>query len=108
MLKKILILGSSGQIGQHLCSYLTEKKFTILRADIVNSKNQDLRNQNNRIISSMIKKSDFVFFLAFDVGGSRYLKKYQNSSDFILNNISIMANTFTLLKKEKKRFYFCK
>jgi nucleoside-diphosphate-sugar epimerase len=106
MLKKILILGSSGQIGYHLCSYLTEKKFTILRADIINSKNQDLRNQNNKIISRMIKQSDFVFFLAFDVGGSRYLKKYQNSSDFILNNISIMANTFALLKKEKKNFIF--
>jgi nucleoside-diphosphate-sugar epimerase len=106
MLKKILILGSSGQIGQHLCSYLTEKKFTILRADVINSKNQDLRNQNNKIISRMIKQSDFVFFLAFDVGGSRYLKKYQNSSNFILNNISIMANTFALLKKEKKNFIF--
>ena len=105
MLKKILILGSSGQIGYHLRRYL-KKKFTILSADIIDSKNQDLRNQNNKIISRMIKQSDFVFFLAFDVGGSRYLKKYQNSSDFILNNISIMANTFALLKKEKKNFIF--
>ena len=106
MIKKILILGSSGQIGQHLCQFLKKKNFIIFKSDIIINENQYLRIQNNRLTHKMIKKSDFVFFLAFDVGGSKYLKKYQNSSEFILNNISIMANTFSLLKKEKKNFIF--
>jgi len=50
--------------------------------------------------------SDFVFFLAFDVGGSRYLKKYQHTFDFINNNTRIIANVFGLLEKYNKRFVF--
>ena len=50
--------------------------------------------------------SDFVFFLAFDVGGSRYLKKYQHTFDFINNNTRMLANTFDLLKTYDKRFVF--
>ena len=53
-----------------------------------------------------IKKSDFVFFLAFDVGGSRYLKKYQRTYDFLINNLLIMSNVFRLLKKYNKKFIF--
>merc|ERR1711991_260864 len=55
---------------------------------------------------SKIKKSDFIFFLAFDVGGSRYLKKYQNTYQFISNNIRILENTFEIIKKYKKPFLF--
>ena len=53
-----------------------------------------------------IRHSDFVFFLAFDVGGSRYLKKYQHTYDFISNNMSIISNTFNSLKKYNKPFIF--
>ena len=53
-----------------------------------------------------VKESDFVFFLAFDVGGSRYLKKYQHTFDFINNNTRLMANVFGLLEKYNKRFIF--
>jgi nucleoside-diphosphate-sugar epimerase len=47
-----------------------------------------------------------VFFLAFDVGGSHYLKKYQHTFQFINNNTRMMANTFALLEKYRKRFIF--
>ena len=50
--------------------------------------------------------SDFVFFLAFDVGGSRYLKKYQHTYDFINNNAQMMVNVFNALKMSKTRFVF--
>ena len=74
--------------------------------DIVNKKNQDLRKFENSLLISKIKKSDFIYFLAFDVGGSRYLKKYQNTFEFLSNNIRLMENTFTLIKKYKKPFLF--
>jgi len=107
MKKNILILGSEGQIGSHLVSFLKNKKnYNIIRYDITLKKTHDLRNFNNKKLSNVIKKSDFIFFLAFDVGGSKYLKKYENSFKFIENNIKIMQNVFSLIKSYKKKFIF--
>ena len=105
--KKILILGSEGQIGGHLVDYLKiKKRFEIIKFDLVLGKKFDLRNFNNKLLKKYIQQSDFVFFLAFDVGGSRYLKKYQRSYDFLINNILIMGNVFKLLKDSRKKFLF--
>ena len=107
MKKKILILGSSGQIGSHLVEFFNKKKkYEIIKFDIVDGKKFDLRNFNNLKLENLIKKSDFVYFLAFDVGGSRYLKKYQTTFDFMINNFLIMSNVFRLLKKIKKNLFF--
>jgi nucleoside-diphosphate-sugar epimerase len=103
---KILILGSEGQIGDHLHSFLNNNKYKVFGLDILNSSSEDLRNENNKKLKSLIKKVDFVFFLAFDVGGSIYLKSYQNSYDFLMNNIAIMKNVFTQLHKSRKKFIF--
>jgi nucleoside-diphosphate-sugar epimerase len=104
-MKKILILGSDGQIGSHLSIYL-EKKYKVLKFDLANNSSEDLRIDNNVKLISLVKQCDFIFFLAFDVGGSRYLKKYQNSYNFLMNNVSIMKNTFQVIKRFKKRFIF--
>ena len=107
MKKKILILGSSGQIGSHLEEFLKKKKkYEVLKFDILLGKSFDLRNFRNKNIEKYIKKSDFVYFLAFDVGGSRYLNKYQKTYNFMINNLLIMGNVFKLLKKLKKKFVF--
>ena len=107
MKKNILILGSEGQIGSHLYYYLKSKrKFNIVKFDLILGKKFDLRNPNNRLLEKNIKKSDFIFFLAFDVGGSRYLKKYQKTYDFLINNLFILSNVFRLLKKHRKKFIF--
>jgi nucleoside-diphosphate-sugar epimerase len=106
MKKKILILGSEGQIGSYLLLYLKQKGYDVFGYDIVNSNKQDLRLKNNKYFIKLIKKTDFIFFLAFDVGGSRYLKIYQDNYKFISNNILIMENTFLLIKKYKKKFIF--
>ena len=104
--KRILVLGSSGQIGKYLCDYLEERNYTVKKLDIENNKKHDLRIQNNNLLLRYIRSSDYVFFLAFDVGGSRYLKKFQNHYKFLNNNLKIMANTFDLLSKSKKKFLF--
>ena len=106
MNKKFLILGSEGQIGNHLKEYLTKKGHKVFEFDLVRSKNEDLRLDKNNKLIKKIKKSDFIYFLAFDVGGSRYLKKYQNTFQFISNNLRLMENTFSLIKKYKKPFLF--
>jgi nucleoside-diphosphate-sugar epimerase len=101
MQKKVLILGSKGQIGDYLCYYLRKKKYKVFEIDIVRSKKDDLRNFDNKRIKNLFSSADFVFFLAFDVGGSVYLKKYQNTFNFINNNMLIMSNTFSKLKNKK-------
>ncbi len=103
---KILNLGSGGQIGAYLSDYLRKKGHEVFDFDITNGPEQDLTLIPNLSLEHYVKESDFVFFLAFDVGGSRYLKKYQHTFDFINNNTRLMANVFGLLEKHHKRFIF--
>jgi nucleoside-diphosphate-sugar epimerase len=103
---KITILGSSGQIGAYLSEYLRTKGHVVIHFDKTETPNHDMTVIPNQYLENAIEAADFVFFLAFDVGGSRYLKKYQHTFDFINNNTRLMANTFNLLNKYKKRFVF--
>ena len=103
---KITVLGSGGQIGAYLTEYLREKGHKVHEFDVVNGIHQDMTTIPNPELHRVIIDTDFVFFLAFDVGGSRYLKKYQHTFDFINNNARIMVNVFDLLKKYHKKFVF--
>ena len=103
---KITVLGSRGQIGAYLTEYLQDKGHHVYEFDLVNGKDEDMTTIPNPLLEERIADSDFVFFLAFDVGGSRYLKKYQHTFQFINNNCRLMANAFTLLQKYNKRFVF--
>ena len=103
---KITVLGSSGQIGAYLTEYLREKGHVVEEFDVVNGPSQDMTVIPNQYLEFKIRDSDFVFFLAFDVGGSRYLKKYQHTYDFINNNTRLMANVFQWLKEYRKPFVF--
>jgi len=103
---KILNLGSSGQIGAYLSEYLRKKGHTVIDFDKEENPNYDMTVIPNQYLENAIETADFVFFLAFDVGGSRYLKKYQHTFQFIDNNARLMANAFGLLKKYNKRFIF--
>jgi nucleoside-diphosphate-sugar epimerase len=103
---KITILGSSGQIGAYLSEYLRSKGHVVIDFDKVETPNHDMTVIPNQYLENAIEAADFVFFLAFDVGGSRYLKKYQHTFQFIDNNIRLMANAFGLLQKHNKRFIF--
>ena len=103
---KVTILGSSGQIGAYLTEYLRKKGHEVTEFDIVNGEDEDLTQIPNKKLMRDIRMTDFVFFLAFDVGGSHYLKKYQHTYDFINNNTRIIANVFQYLKEYRKPFVF--
>ena len=105
-MKKLLILGSSGQVGAYLTDYLREKGNEVFEFDVINGPNQDLTTIPNGQLEALIYLSDFVYFLAFDVGGSHYLKKYQHTFKFIDNNTRLMANAFGLIEKYNKPFVF--
>ena len=103
---RYLVLGSSGQIGSALTRLLIERQHDILEFDLVRSPQEDLRIPRNAILMQHMRAADFVFFLAFDVGGSRYLKTYQHTFEFLANNTQIMENTFELLRETCKPFVF--
>jgi nucleoside-diphosphate-sugar epimerase len=103
---KITVLGSSGQIGSYLTEYLKSKNYFVREFDIVNSQDQDMTHIPNVYLRNAIMDSDFVFFLAFDVGGSHYLKKYQNTFKFINNNTRMMVNVFGYLEQYQVPFIF--
>jgi len=105
-MKRVLILGSSGQIGAYLNDYLNNKGYEVLEFDIVNGRHHDMTEIPNAELHRKIMLSDFVYFLAFDVGGSHYLKKYQHTFKFLDNNARMMVNVFGLLEKYKKPFVF--
>ena len=103
---RITILGSSGQIGAYLTEYLRGKGHDVREFDVVNGEGQDMTKIPNPDLHARIATSEFVFFLAFDVGGSHYLKKYQHTFKFIDNNARIMANVFGYLNQYKVPFVF--
>ena len=102
---KYLVLGSAGQIGSHLNDYLLRQGDTVLGFDLVASPAEDLR-QSSPLLLDRMQEADFVMFLAFDVGGARYLKTYQHTFEFVSNNVKIMDHVFDALKLTRKPFIF--
>jgi nucleoside-diphosphate-sugar epimerase len=85
---KALILGNLGQVGSALEKHLIESGHEVCGLDLPFF---DLRHRANRLwLTRRIEENDFIYFLAFDVGGSNYLAKHQSSVKFIENNIEIM------------------
>ncbi len=103
---RVLVLGSEGQVGAYLTEYLNNKGYDVLEFDVVNGRHQDMTIIPNAELHRKVMLADFIFFLAFDVGGSHYLKKYQHTFKFIDNNTRLMANAFGLIEKYNKPFVF--
>jgi len=101
----ILILGSSGQIGSALCNYYRRHSIDYLTCDILDSPEFDLR-ESSELIKNLFSNASFVFFLAFDVGGSHYLSKFQGTPVFLENNMKIMLTSFRYLRCTGVPFIF--
>lgn len=100
---RILVLGSEGIIGNTLSKHLENINHEVIRWDVKLSYEHDISNPANiRKLKRVIEDSDFVFFLAYDVGGAKYISNA--GIDFINRNVMIMLNTFNLL--ENKKFVF--
>ncbi len=99
----VLVLGSEGLVGTSLCNELKRNGYTVIHWDMSLSVDHDLSNiVNIQKLKHVIDKVDFVFFLAYDVGGAKYISDV--NFNFINRNIMIMFNTFNLL--ENKKFIF--
>lgn len=103
---KYLVLGSKGQIGLSLCRYLRDQEHEVQEFDLIDGSRFDLRRLWNPDLRRALDACDFVYFLAWDVGGSAYLAQYQDTYDFMMNNVAIMHNVFECLKESKRPFIF--
>ena len=103
---RVTILGSSGQIGAYLTEYLRNKGHEVIEFDKNFDEKHDMTVIPNIKLHGAIHQSDFVFFLAFDVGGSHYLKKYQHTFKFLDNNARMMGSAFEYIQKYNKPFVF--
>lgn len=104
---KILVLGSEGQIGSPFCIMAQKNGHEIVRFDKKITSTQDLSTEvGYKTLSQTIQHCDVVIFLAFEVGGSKFLEKTDKTLDYISENVRLMDNTFRLLRVHKKPFLF--
>lgn len=100
-MKTNLVIGSDGFIGTPFCQFLEKKGEKVIRFDIKHGESEDAR-----IEKLPLSSVDKVYFLAWDVGGSKYLyepKLQKNQLDW---NLVLMKNVFDQLEKSKKDFLF--
>lgn len=105
-IKHPLILGSSGVVGTALVDeYSKREGVTPLRYDVATNPHHDLTKDKTNLRTA-IEVSDFVFFLAYDVGGAKFLDKNKNNISLIQNNSRMMDNAFGALAESGKPFIF--
>lgn len=97
---KNLVLGGSGTIGTALCKHLKDIKEEVINLDLQNG--FDLRTNDLDSYHDV----DYVWFLAWDVGGAKYLMREEHQLGIIYNNTLICQKVFSFLEKTKLPFMF--
>lgn len=94
---KVLVVGSRGIVGKGLVRALDAAGHEVVEWDIKIDRMHDLRREECvPYLTRIVNACDFTFFLAYDVGGAKYLTK--PSAQFLDNNVQIMTNTFRALE----------
>lgn len=98
---KNLVIGSDGFVGKPFCRYLESIGEEVVRFDIKQGEDQD-----GRLVSLNLEGVDRVYFLAWDVGGAKYL--YREDVQFIQLdwNLRLLLNIMPQLKESKVPFLF--
>lgn len=98
--KRNLVLGGSGTIGTALCSHLKDIGEEVINLDIKDG--FDIRIENLYSHS----KVDYIWFLAWDVGGAKYLTNEKHMLNIIRNNTIICQQVFSFIENTKIPFMF--
>lgn len=96
-----LVLGSEGFVGKAFCKYLETKNENVIRVDYKLSPDQDLRYA--KLDFSNIDK---IFFLAWEVGGSKYLYNNNTQLDQIDWNMRLLTNIMPQIYQSNIPFLF--
>lgn len=98
---KNLVIGSEGFIGKVFCNFLINQGEEVVRFDIKRDAAEDARTAK-----LPLSDIDRVYFLAWDVGGAKYLYKEDAQLGQLDWNISLLQNVMNQLKESKKPFLF--
>jgi len=98
---KNLVIGSDGFIGKPFCDFLEKQGEKVLRFDIKRNVKED-----GRKFEFDFKDIDKIYFLAWDVGGSKYLYEKKLQLGQLKWNLDLMRNVFDSIEKQKKDFLF--
>lgn len=96
-----LVIGSEGFIGQPFCKYLEGLGEKVIPFDIKRNRKED-----GRIYQFDFKKVDRVYFLAWDVGGSKYLYQDKLQLSQLYWNLQLLTNMMNQIEKQKPKFLF--
>lgn len=96
-----IILGSEGFVGKPLCDFLESLGEEVIKYDIKRDENEDLRTAKIDL-----DDIDRVYFLAWDVGGAKYLYKQESQFRQLDWNLRLLINTMPQLQVSKKNFLF--
>lgn len=99
---KNLVLGGSGLVGKGLCQHLESIGEEVINIDIKEGGEFDLRTMDLSPYSHV----DFVWFLAWDVGGAKYLTESKNLLNILKNNTILCQRIFAFLEKTGLPFLF--
>lgn len=115
-MKKVLVCGAGGFIGNHLVTDLKKKGYHVVGADLkfpeFSSTDADefyqcdLRNQSdaNNLITGDI---DTIYQLAADMGGAGYVFTGRHDADIMSNSVQINVNILNqLVKKNIKNVFY--
>jgi nucleoside-diphosphate-sugar epimerase len=98
---KNLVIGSEGFIGKSFCEFLEKKNEKVVRFDIKRGKEEDGRTA---IIN--FDDIDHIYFLAWDVGGAKYLYKEDAQIGQLDWNLKLLSNLMPQIGASKKPFLF--
>ena len=96
-----LVIGSEGFVGTALCSYLEKKGESVTHFDIKRTKKED-----GRTAILPLKKFDRVYFLAWEVGGAKYLYRDNTQLHQLNWNVDLLKNIMPQLQRHKTPFIF--
>eukprot|EP00961_Rhodomonas_salina_P244030 3297417-Rhodomonas_salina.1 len=106
-IKNILVLGGGGVIGSALIKYLRkETPFTV--SHVLNRGHHDLRvaGELDRFLAKRNKLPDFCFYLAYEVGGAKFINALEHDATIELYNNRIDDNVVATLERRHIPFLY--
>lgn len=100
-MRRNLVIGSEGFIGKPFCSFLEKRGEEVVHFDIARSAKEDARSA-----PLPLEHIDRVYFLAWEVGGSRYLYQEKTQLHQLHWNLELLSHVMKQLEKSKTRFVF--
>ena len=96
-----LVLGSSGFVGNPFCDFLRSMGEEVIPFDIANSLDEDAR-----VSRLSLENIDRVYFLAWEVGGAKYLYQDNVQQKQLDWNLQLMLNVFPQMHESSIPFLF--